>query len=254
MNARQRRGGILLVVSALLALAAFGGVYAVIRDVESKVGPEVTAYEVAEEIEPYQRLREDQFQAVSMPERYLPESAVTDLGEIAGMVAVGPLRTGSLLQRDMIAAQPDLAQGQQEIAVMIDASTGVAGKIHPGATINMYAAYTFEDTRGDDEERVEIVRLMAHNAQVIEVGDLTEVEDDRDRTEAVPITFALDNLDAQRVTFAEAFAEQIRLALVAPGEETEIPEDEWTYSIVGDILGSPHAELTDLFQGEAATP
>ncbi|NJQ08509.1 Flp pilus assembly protein CpaB [Streptomyces lonarensis] len=241
MNGRQRRGLVLLLVSLVLALIAFGGVYAVIQDVESKVGPETVAYEVAEEIEPYQPLRQDQFREVLMPERYVPESAVTDLGDLDGKVAVGPLAPGSLLQRDMISDRPELGSGEQEIAIMIDASTGVAGKIYPGATINMYAAYRFEDRESTDGEEVEVVRLMVNNAQVIEVGDLTEIPDDRDRVEAVPITFALENVDAQRVTFAEAFAEQIRLALVAPGEETEIPEDERTYTVVGDILGSPHA-------------
>lgn len=246
MNARQRRGLLLLLFSVLLALVAFAGVYAVIQDVESKVGPEVTAYEVAEEIAPYEPLTADQFRAISLPERYLPDSAITDLDELAGKVAVGPLAPGSLLQADMVSDRPELAEGQQEIAVMIDASTGVAGKIYPGATINMYGAYTFEDDDNDDSDRdrVEVVRLMVNNATVIEVGDLTEIEDDRQRVEAVPITFALDNLDAQRVTFAEAFAEQIRLALVAPGDDAEIPDEERTYSLVGDLLSIPHGDLS----------
>jgi pilus assembly protein CpaB len=244
MNARQRRGTVLLLVSVLLALVAFAGVYAVIEDVESKVGPEVTAYEVGEEIEPYEELRPAQFREIRLPERYLPETAITDLDELDGKVAVGPLVTGSLLQTDMVADRPELQEGRQEIAIMIDASTGVAGKIYPGATINMYAAYTLEETGTEDGERVEIVRLMVNNARVIDVGDLTEIEDDRERFEAVPITFALDNLDAQRVTFAEAFAEQIRLALVAPGDDAEIPESERTYTIVGDIRGVPHAPIT----------
>lgn len=244
MNARQRRGTLLLLVSVLLALVAFAGVYAVIQDVESKVGPEVTAYEVGEEIAPHQPLRADQFREIRLPERYLPDTAVTDLAELDGKVAVGPLVAGSLLQSDMVADQPELAEGRQEIAIMIDAATGVAGKIYPGATINLYAAYTFEDGTGENDERVEVVRLMVHNATVIDVGDLTEIEDDRQRVEAVPITFALDNLDAQRITFAEAFAEQIRLALVAPGDDTEIPDSERTYTIVGDLLGIPHADLS----------
>ena len=240
MNARQRRGTVLLLVPVPLALAAFAGVYAVIRDVESKVGPEVVAYEVDEEIEPYQQLRAEQFREVRLPERYLPSTAITDLDELDGKVAVGPLVPGSLLQSDMISDRPELDEGQLEIAVMIDASTGVAGKIYPGARINMYAAYVLRQ----DEDDMEIVRLMVHNAEVIDVGDLTEIEDNRDRVEAVPITFALDNLDAQRITHAEAFAEQIRLALVAPGDDTEIPERERTYTLVGDILTTPHADLS----------
>ncbi|MFD7508039.1 Flp pilus assembly protein CpaB [Streptomyces sp. NPDC059853] len=243
MNARQRRGFLLLLVSALLALGAFAGVVAVINDVESKVGPEVTAYELSEDVEPYTELRAEQLREVSIPERYISDSAVTDLAQIEGKVALSPLSEGSLLQRDMIADRPELAPGQQEIAVLIDASTGVAGKIYPGAKINLYAAYRVRETGADDGDEIEMVRLMVNNAEVIEVGDLTEVEEDRRTTEAVPITFALDHLDAERVTFAEAFAEQVRLALVAPGEEQEIPEEERTYTIVGDLAGSPHSGL-----------
>jgi len=248
MNARQRRGILLLIVSVLLALGAFAGVLAVINDVESKVGPERTAYELRQDIAPYEEVTADKLREVSIPERYIPDSAVTDLAQIEDRVAVGPLREGSLLQTDMLSERPDLEPGQQEIAVMIDASTGVAGKIYPGATINMYAAFRVrEDNSRNNQDSYEVVRLMVNNARVIEVGDLTEVEDEDATTEAVPITFALDNTDAQRVTFAEAFAEQVRLALVAPGDEQEIPDEDRTYTIIGDIGGNPHADLNQLF-------
>lgn len=250
MNARQRRGLLLLAVSVVLALAAFAAVVAVINDVESRVGPESTAYELSEDVEPYEEVTPDQLREVSLPERYIPDTAVVDLSQIEGMVAVGPLREGSLLQTDMLTERPDLAAGEQEIAVMIDASTGVAGKIYPGATINMYAAFASGGQAEDDAEGggdYEFVQLMVNNARVIEVGDLTEVEDDdSDVSEAVPITFALGHEDAQRVTFAEAFAEEVRLALVAPGDEQEIPEEERTYTIIGDIVGDPHADPGEL--------
>ncbi|GAA3867207.1 Flp pilus assembly protein CpaB [Streptomyces sedi] len=247
MNARQRRGLLLLLLSLVLALGAFAGVVMVINDVESKVGPETTAYELAEDVEPYQEVTADQLTEVSIPERYVPDSAITDLDQLDDKVATGPLSEGSLLQADMLSDRPELDEGQQEIAVMIDASTGVAGKIYPGATINMYAAFRVRERDGQEEDEVEIVRLMVNNAEVIEVGELTEVDDeDRATMEAVPITFALDNTDAQRVTYAEAFAEQVRLALVAPGEETEIPPEERTYTIMGDIVGSPHSGLDEL--------
>ncbi|MGP4112546.1 Flp pilus assembly protein CpaB [Streptomyces sp. 4N509B] len=251
MNARQRRGLVLLVVSVLLALAAFVGVLAVINDVESKVGPEATAYELSEDVDPYEELTADMVREVTMPERYITDSAVTDLDQIEGQVAVGPLREGSLLQTDMITERPELDTGQQEIAVMIDASTGVAGKIYPGAHINMYAAFEVEGgaSGGDTDDTFEMVQLMVNNAEVIEVGDLTEVEDEETTTEAVPITFALDNADAQRVTFAEAFAVEVRLALVAPGDEQEIPDEERTYTIIGDTLGDPHLDPSAILPG-----
>lgn len=237
MNARQRRGLLLLAVSVVLAVAAFTGVVAVINEVESKVGPETTAYELREDVASYEELTEDQLTEVSIPERYIPDSAVTDLSQLQGKVAVGDLSKGSLLQTDMLADRPELEEGQEEIAVLIDASTGVAGKIYPGAKVNVYAAFQGETSdEGDGSgSSYDFVELMVSNAEVIDVGDLTEVEDeDSDVTEAVPITFALSHEDAQKVTYAEAFAEEVRLALVAPGDEQEIPEDERTYTIMGE--------------------
>ncbi|MGW0710834.1 Flp pilus assembly protein CpaB [Streptomyces sp. NPDC002643] len=238
MNSRQRRGVILLVLSALCALAAFAGVLSVIRDVNSKVGPEVTAYRLKRDIAPYKELTASQFEKISMPKRWLSETAVTDLAQIRGKIAVTQLEKGSLLQSDMIVERPELDPGQQEIAIMIDASTGVAGKINPGSRVNIYA--TFEDK--DSDSGKDTSKLMVADARVIDVGKLTPLEpnqssSDRRRTatEAVPITFALDTADAQRVAFAESFAVHVRMALVAGGDEaTVIQPDDRSYTLDED--------------------
>ncbi|EGG48965.1 MULTISPECIES: Flp pilus assembly protein CpaB [Streptomyces] len=236
MNSRQRRGVILLVLSALCALGAFAGVLSVIRDVNSKVGPEVTAYRLRNDIAPYKELSADQFQRVSMPERWLPRTAVTDLARIRGKIAVTRLEKGSLLQSDMIVARPALAAGQQEIAIMIDAATGVAGKIDPGSRVNIYATFKAENDKGKDQSKV-----IVENARVLDVGKITALDPDqssderrRSATQAVPITFALGTADAQRVAYAESFAEHVRLALVAGGSRQQVPPGDRTYTLDED--------------------
>ncbi|GAA3157485.1 Flp pilus assembly protein CpaB [Streptomyces virens] len=234
MNSRQRRGVILLLLSVLCALGAFAGVLSVIDDVESKVGPEVTAYRLKSDVAPYTPLSRGQFEKISMPERWLSENAVTDLREIQDKIAVTTLREGSLLQSDMVVDQPALRPGQQEVAIMIDAATGVAGKITPGSTVNVYA--TFEGQREGDPAQSKII---VTNAKVLDVGRLTALkpdEDDpgREATDAVPITFALSTIDAQRITYAESFAQRVRLALVAPGGDTTVPEQDRTYELAKD--------------------
>ncbi|GGW85445.1 Flp pilus assembly protein CpaB [Streptomyces malachitofuscus] len=234
MNSRQRRGVILLLLSVLCALGAFAGVLSVISDVKSKVGPEVTAYRLKSDIAPYTALGTDQFEKIEMPERWLSENAVTDLDAIRGKIAVTTLREGSLLQSDMIVDRPALQPGQQEVAIMIDAATGVAGKITPGSTVNVYA--TFEGEREGDPAQSKII---VTNAKVLDVGRLTALqpdENDRGRqpTDAVPITFALSAIDAQRITYAESFAQRVRLALVAPGGDTDVPEKDRTYELAKD--------------------
>lgn len=231
MNSRQRRGVILLVLSVLCAFAVFAGVLSVISDVESKVGPETTAYRLTRNVPAHTAVTEEQFEKIEMPERWLSDTAVTDLADIRGKVAVTSLKKGSLLQSDMIADRPALRPGQQEIAIMIDAETGVAGKINPGATVNIFA--TFD---GGKEREEPVSKIIVSNARVIDVGKLTALQDDDSRgpSRAVPITFALSALDAQRVAYAESFATHVRLALVAPGSDTSLRPGERTYTLDGD--------------------
>lgn len=117
---------------------------------------------------------------------------------------------------------------------MIDAATGVAGKITPGATVNVYA--TFAGERDGDPAQSKII---VTNARVLDVGKITALdpgESSRTQrpTDAVPITFALSALDAQRITYAESFAQRVRLALVAPGGDTTVPEKDRTYQLAKD--------------------
>ncbi|MGW0120127.1 Flp pilus assembly protein CpaB [Streptomyces sp. NPDC003327] len=215
MNSRQRRGVILLLLSVLCALGAFAGVLTVISDVNSKVGPEVDAYRIRQDVKPYTTLRASQFEKITMPKRWLSPTAVTDLRRIEGRIAVTTLKKGSLLQSDMIVDRPQLRPGEQEMAIMIDAATGVAGKITAGATVNIYATFA-----GEKKDESPQSRLIVQGARVLDVGTLTPARDRSDRSEratsAVPITFALSALDTQRVAYAESFAEHVRLALVAP--------------------------------------
>jgi len=117
---------------------------------------------------------------------------------------------------------------------MIDAATGVAGKITPGSTVNVYA--TFAGRREGDPDQSKII---VTNAKVLDVGRITALEPDADNrtqqpTQAVPITFALSTLDAQRITYAESFAQRVRLALVAPGTTTGVPDKDRTYELAND--------------------
>ncbi|GAA3374905.1 Flp pilus assembly protein CpaB [Streptomyces sannanensis] len=235
MNSRQRRGIILLLLSVLCALGAFAGVLSVIRDVNAKVGPEVTAYRLKSDVAPYKPLSAAQFEEISMPKRWLSENAVTNLDRIRGKIAVTQLRKGSLLQSDMIVERPELGAGEQEIAIMIDAATGVAGKIQPGSSVNIYA--TFE---GDKKGVPDRSQVIVAGARVLDVGKLTALEPERgdrsgrDRNEAVPITFALKTVDAQRVAYAESFAKHVRLALVGGGGGNTVSPAERTYTLDKD--------------------
>ncbi|NUK37776.1 Flp pilus assembly protein CpaB [Streptomyces lunaelactis] len=234
MNSRQRRGVILLLLSVLCAFGVFAGVLSVISDVNSKVGPEVTAYRIKTDVAPYTALEPGQFEKYSMPKRWLSQNAVTDLAVVNGKIAVTQLKRGSLLQDDMMVKKPAVGNGEQEIAIMIDAATGVAGKITPGSLVNIFATFA-----GKDDGDVDQSRIIVPNAKVIDVGQITALKpdkNDRDRalTQAVPITFALNTTDAQRLAYAESFAEHVRLALLGNGSPTTLRPGDGTYTLDED--------------------
>lgn len=97
----------------------------------------------------------------------------------------------------------------------------------------MYA--TFEGQREGDPDQSKII---VTGAKVLDVGRLTALQPDEDDrrgpTDAVPITFALSTLDAQRITYAESFAQRVRLALVGPGGDAGVPEKDRTYELAQD--------------------
>ncbi|MFI1097162.1 Flp pilus assembly protein CpaB [Streptomyces sp. NPDC020917] len=238
MNSRQRRGAVLLVVSVLCAAAALAGVVAVVGDARSQVGPKVTAYELTKDVPAYTPLTASQVHRVTMPKRWLPDSAIRTPEEFQGKITAIPLTKGSLLQSDMVSSRPDLQPGQMEIAIMIDAETGVAGKITPGARVNIFA--TFAGRKDTDPD---ISKIIVAGAQVIDVGEIKAFDksDNAQRLseQGVPITFALGAEDAQRVAYAESFARHVRLALVAPGDSTPPPASSRTYTLGGDAGVKP---------------
>jgi pilus assembly protein CpaB len=173
-----------------------------------------------------------------MPRRWLPDSAIRTPEEFQGKIAAIPLAKGSLLQSDMVASRPELKPGQMEIAIMIDAETGVAGKITPGARVNIFA--TFAGRKDTDPD---VSKIIVAGAQVIDVGEIKAFDksDNAQRLseQGVPITFALGAEDAQRVAYAESFARHVRLALVAPGDTTPPPSGARTYTLAGDAGVAP---------------
>ena len=115
---------------------------------------------------------------------------------------------------------------------MIDAATGVAGKITPGSTVNIYATFAGETGRATPPSpRSSSPTPRSSTSASSPPSNPTRTTGPAQATEAVPITFALNTLDAQRVAYAESFAEHVRLALVAPGSDGTVRPGDRTYTL-----------------------
>ena len=166
-----------------------------------------------------------------MPKRWAPPSALRDRSKLVGKVAGTDLTKDSLLQDDMLIFPPDLAPGQREVAILVDAETGVAGKIGPNSIVDIVATYAGNEQAGIAPKSTVVVPA----ARIIEVGQpklkggrgVQEAE--ADPTQVVPVTFALTPKEQLKVTEAESFAQEVRLALLRPNETTPLKKGETTY-------------------------
>ncbi|MGH2662094.1 MAG: Flp pilus assembly protein CpaB [Actinomycetota bacterium] len=216
MNPRQRRGVILLGLAVLGGVAVFVLVAGYVADVRSQVGHMMTVQRLTEDVPAFTAVSADMVEEVRIPERWAPEHAITEPVDLAGRIASTDLPSGSLLQEGMLIPQPAIEPGEREVAILVDAETGVAGKISPGSVVDIFA--TFEV---DTANRCAVV--LVPGASVVDVGrpaprEVVTEQGGLGQQAVVPVTFTLTPTDSLRLVHAESYATEVRLGLVRPGD------------------------------------
>ena len=231
MNPRQRRGLLLLVLSGLGLLAVFVLVASYVSDVRTEVDPKIKLLALSKPVKAFESVPDGAVTEITMPKRWAPPTALRSRAQLVGMVAGTDLTADSVLQKGMLVSPPELAPGQREVAILVDAETGVAGKLGPGSVVDIVATFAGDDQRGTRPKSTVVVPA----ARIVEVGQAElkggrgVQEAEADPTEVVPVTFALAPRDQLRVTEAESFATEVRLALRRPGDLSKLKKNERTY-------------------------
>lgn len=218
-----------MIVASIGAIAVFVTVLSYVSSVRAEVGDMVTVLRLKEDVRANSAITKSKVEEAEVPRRWLSGPFISETSQLDGKVAVNKLEKGSYLQRSMVVDAPRLRAGQREIAIMIDAETGVAGKVQPGSLVNIYATYTA--TSGQRTKTCATRVLSA--TRVIDVGKLRTTQgesgqngDQAELGHVVPVTFALSPSQSLKLTWAESFATKVRLALIGPGTTEEPPEKE----------------------------
>ncbi|MQA96956.1 MAG: Flp pilus assembly protein CpaB [Streptosporangiales bacterium] len=222
MNPRQRRGVLLMILAAIGAVVVFLGLMSYVQSVRSEVGAMTYIYALKQDVPANSQIDETVLTQVEVPARWSTDTTktfITDVEQLRGKVTVTNLAKGAWLQQGMVIDAPSLRGGQREIAIMIDAETGVAGKVQPGSVVDIYATF---QPQGRTVTKPCVIRVLARQT-VLEVGTPAA---QREAGEAggftgasVPITFALTAKDSLRLAYVESFADKLRLALVGSGQD-----------------------------------
>lgn len=230
MNPRQRRGVLLVAVAAIGAIGVIAALAAFIADVRSEVDPKVPVLVLEQDISSYEPLAPDDVTVAEVPEKWAPEGALSDVISVDGRVATSDLPAGIYLQEGMLVPPLSGSEDEREATILVDAATGVAGRIQPGDFVDIVASFAATDDRPDQ------TRVVVSKARVVAVGLPSEVPSDAPGAalaseEVVPITFALSSDEVLRVSNAESFAENVRLALLSGPDARSAPEDRQAYEL-----------------------
>jgi pilus assembly protein CpaB len=240
VNPRQRRGILLMVVAVVAAIGVFVAVSRYVADVNSEVGDKVTVYQAAAPLEAFTTLNADDLRAVQVPKRWVAASALVRQVDLEGRKVGLPVEKGTTLTRDLLIPVSDLSPTEREIAINVDAVTGVAGRVLPGDLVDIYAV--FADVPGLPKQ----VRVLVRGVRVVTVGGSQTVQkssatEGLKEKQVLPITVALEPNDALAVTYASAFAAEVRLVKLPSGNSENRSGEKDSYD-AGELGGKAVAE------------
>lgn len=236
MNPRQRRGVLLLIVASLGALALILALASYISNVEEQLGPMATQLRLTEDIAYLEEIPAEAVEVVEVPKLWLSEESIGSTDALAGRVAATNLTAGTALQVSSLTDEPTITVGEREVAILVDAETGVGGKIQPGDIVDVYATYgqtelidgeTATRTPPRAEVVLEQVRIVAVSEALQNPGQGGE---NIDSGQAVPVTFALSGSQVLRLAYAESFASEVRLGLRLRNDDTPLTPGDRLYS------------------------
>jgi pilus assembly protein CpaB len=245
MTPRQRRGVLLLVLAAIGAIVVFSLISGYVHDVRKDVEPKTEVLVLTRNVPQLQPIPPDAVTTKSVPAKWVGAKALRDPSELGGMVPSSDLPAGVELQQGMLIEPSGLEEGQQEISILINADTGVAGKLRPGDSVDVLATFDADDrTRSPASARTIIRR-----ARIVTVGipraaarpGSSQAQDTQAQQQVlVPVTFALRPSLALRLTYAESYASEIRLALIRRGDEDRpVPPTQREFTLPPTQARSP---------------
>jgi pilus assembly protein CpaB len=228
-----------MVLSVVAALLVFVGVSTYVSNVNSKVGPLVTVYHVTKDLPAFTTLSSENTEPVQVPERWATDNTVLKSQDVDGRVIATPLSAGSPISLDLLVPPSDLDPGEREVAVNVDAVTGLAGRIRPGDRVDVYA--TFANVPGLPKQ----ARILVENVRVVSVLGQQQVQSPDAKTiqNVIPVTLALQPDAALSVAYANSFAKEVRLVGLPPGVAQDRSRERKTFD-ASELGGEAIPETT----------
>jgi pilus assembly protein CpaB len=221
LNPRQRQGMLLVLVAAAGLIGVFLLIAGYVRNVSKQVGSKIQVLELTAPLQRYEPVSPSMLGYVTVPAKWAAPNVLRSADEAIGEVSQVNLPAGTQLEQGMLGTPPTLAAGQEEIAILVDAETGVAGQVTPGSEVSIVATYSgTNQSKNSAQVIVPAARVLGVGTPSSAGGSASGSSAATSQDVVVPVTFALSQQQVLAVSYAESFAQKVRLALIAPGTTT----------------------------------
>lgn len=109
----------------------------------------------------------------------------------------------------MLVPNSDIDPNEREIAINVDSVTGIAGRIHTGDHVDVYAVF------GDVPGLTKQVQVIARDIRVVSVKGEKTVQAEKSgnvsEQNVIPVTVAVPTNTALAITYLDEFREEVRL-------------------------------------------
>ncbi|HKO28310.1 MAG TPA: Flp pilus assembly protein CpaB [Solirubrobacteraceae bacterium] len=211
MNPRQRQGLLLVVVAAAGLIGVFVLVANYVSSVSKQVGPKVNVLTLVRPLQAYQPVTAADLGVVALPQKWVPGTALSDPSQALDQISQVPLPKGTELEQGMLTGEPSLRPGQEEFALPVDQTTGVANQVQSGSVVNIVATFAGSGSKPAS------ARVMVSDVSVL-------IAAQSGTGSSGVVTLALTPQQVQQVAYVETFAQKYWLSLVAPGTTGAQPQ------------------------------
>jgi pilus assembly protein CpaB len=227
---------IFMLLAGLTALVLFFVAVNYVSSVNAKVSPTVTVFQAAKQIDAYSVVGEDDLEAVEVPKKWTSPETIDEKRSLVGRRVSFNVAKGTYLGTDMLLPPSSLNRDEREIALTVDAKTGIAGRVRSGDFVDVYAVFGEDAQRGASRVLVRGVRVVS--VRGIETRSETSSRDELEQQQVIPVTLALKPTAALAVTYADAFAKTVRLVGLPPEANAQNRSSERS-SVDADDLSLP---------------
>ena len=205
MNPRQRQGLLLVMIAAAGLLGVFLLIANYVSNVSKQVGPMTQIMVLIRPVPAYRPVTAADLGTTSVPRKWASPNALTAPDEAIGLISTTPLAAGNELQQSMLTSQPLLQPPNVEIALTVDAESGVAGTITQGSLVDVIGIYGSGGAKGKG-----VAKIVVPDVRVLGVPPAGG-------NGAGVILLSVTLPQSLQISLAETASTKLRLALVAPG-------------------------------------